>query len=244
MRRISLDLTNKAIKLRRMGFSYNEISKQILVAKSTLSKLLKDIELNSKAKKILCDKTVKAQKMGAEARHAQRIEKVINIKNSAASQIGKITDRELFLMGIMLYWAEGAKIREGNISQQVMFGNSDPRMCKLFLRWLRESLMVKETDIYFSVYVNSIFIGKEEGILSFWCKEMGVSPDRFTKLYFTRTRFSLDNKRKERLDYHGLLRIRVKKSLDLNRRIEAWTALICDPIGIRTQDFRDENPTS
>jgi hypothetical protein len=228
MRQITSDLKNMAIKLRQTGLSYSEIRMQVPVAKSTLSALLRDVELNKRAKKIIESKSVKAQKLGAEARRNQRINRVIDINHSATSQIKRITDKELFLMGIMLYWAEGAKIRERNISQQVAFGNSDPRMCKFFLRWLRESLRVKEADIYFSVYINSVFIGSEDRILNFWRKEMSVSSDRFSKLYFTRTRFSVDNKRKERSDYRGLLRIRVRKSVDLNRRIEAWIRLICE----------------
>jgi hypothetical protein len=226
-RRTTPELRNEVVKLRKLGYSYSEIREYVPLAKSTLSNLLKDIKLSKKAREIIESKTVGAQKLGAEAKRKQRIEKVERIRKSAFSQITNITDKELFLMGIMLYWAEGSKAKEGNISQQVAFGNSDPKMCKFYLKWLRNGLKIKDEDIYFSVYINSIFKGKEKWVLNFWSEYMGVSSVRFKKVSFTKTPFSKKNKRENRSGYRGLLRIRVSRSTDLNRRIEAWIEKVC-----------------
>lgn len=234
----------KALELRSEGLSYSEIKKLISVPKSTLSGWLKDISLNEEARKIINFKIAKARKIGAEARRRQRLEKVLSIRKSAFSQIKKIGKSGLFLMGIMLYWAEGSKIRERNISQQVAFDNSDPRMCRFFLKWLKQSLKISDNEISFSIYINSTFKGRELEILNFWSKEINLSSERFSKISFTQARFSKIKRRVNRFNYFGLLRIKVRKSVDLNRRIDAWIERICDLSGDRTHDFRDESPTS
>jgi orotate phosphoribosyltransferase-like protein len=65
------ELREKAILLRKQGFSYREIMNQIPVAKSTTSEWLQEV--------------------------------------------GTISARELWLIGTMLYWAEGSKQKERSI---------------------------------------------------------------------------------------------------------------------------------
>lgn len=217
------ELVNKAVKLRKRGMSYSEICKKVPVAKSTLSGLLKNINLDQKAKQILKKKSTKGQKLGAEARKTDRIERESRIKRSAASEIKKISKNELFLMGLMLYWAEGSKIREGNISQQVAFDNSDPEMSKLFLKWIKESLKIPDEKIVFSIYINSIFKEKENEVLNYWGKVLGIQKRKISYISYTNTKISKKNKHFQRPNYNGILRIRIKSSTDLNRKIAGWT---------------------
>lgn len=231
-RRITPDLRNKAIGLRKLGLSYSEICKQVHVAKSTLSSLLKNLELSEKAKKIIESKTVGAQKLGAEAKRSQRIEKVERIRKSAISQVTNITDKELFLMGIMLYWAEGSKAREDNISQSVAFTNSDLFMSRLLLKWLRNCLGIKNQDIILAIYVHDLYRGQDNEIMDYWSKEINIPKKNFRKISFTKTRFSKKNRRLNRANYHGQLRIVVRKSTDLNRKISGWIEGICLQSGV------------
>ncbi|WP_406727185.1 hypothetical protein [Streptomyces sp. GD-15H] len=57
-------------------------------------------------------------------------------KAVAASEIGTMTSRELFLTGVALYWAEGTKDKPHARRERVAFVNSDPDMIRLFLAWL------------------------------------------------------------------------------------------------------------
>ena len=100
---------DQAIKLRREGLSYREILARIPVAKSTLSLWLRSVHLAKQQKQRLTEKRLAAVYRGAEAKRRQRIELTKVIKNAAIKDIKKITKRELWLMGIMLYWAEGSK---------------------------------------------------------------------------------------------------------------------------------------
>lgn len=229
-------LVKKAIRLRNKGLSYSEIQRQVPVAKSTLSILLRNVRLNQKAKKIIEGKLTKGQKMGAKARRTERISRENNIKNLARDEIKKINSKDLFLMGLMLYWGEGSKARDGNISQQVAFANSDPKMCRLFLCWLTDAVNVNPDDIYFSIYINSIFRGKASAAINYWVEQMAVPKSRFTGIYFTNTKFSNRNKRESRKNYNGILRIRVKKSTDLNRRIAGWIDGVCVRSGLVSEN--------
>jgi hypothetical protein len=65
---------------------------------------------------------------------------------------------------------------------------------------------------------------------------MGVSLDRFNKISFTKTPFSKNNRRDARSDYRGLLRIRVAKSTDLNRKIAGWIEGIGGASGVASKN--------
>lgn len=128
-----LDLKKQAIDLRKRGYSYSKILKEIDVSKSTLSLWLRDINLRVELTQKLLNNQKDNWMFGARARHNQKLQKVADIKTQAIFEIGNISKNNLFLMGVMLYWGEGSKEREGGKSQVVEFTNSDPRMCKLFL---------------------------------------------------------------------------------------------------------------
>jgi len=94
---------NKAIQLRKNGNSYSEILKDIPVAKSTLSLWLRSVNLSKRQKQTLTLKKLQAVWRGGEAKKRDRIERSKNIIEKAKIEIGKITDREVWLAGIMLY---------------------------------------------------------------------------------------------------------------------------------------------
>jgi hypothetical protein len=50
--------------------------------------------------------------------------------------VGPLTDRELFLVGVALYWAEGAKSKPWRREHLLKFVNSDESMVRVYLAWL------------------------------------------------------------------------------------------------------------
>lgn len=50
--------------------------------------------------------------------------------------VGPLTARELFLLGVGLYWAEGTKSKPWRPSHMLMFCNSDVTVINVFLAWL------------------------------------------------------------------------------------------------------------
>ena len=58
------------------------------------------------------------------------------MKGEASSTVGRVSDRELMLLGAVLYWAEGTKDKPYDRRERVAFINSDADVIVMFLRWL------------------------------------------------------------------------------------------------------------
>lgn len=202
-----------AIDLRAKGYTYSEILQIVPVAKSSLSLWLKDMPIKREFKNYI---------LGAKAKREQRIEKTKQIYKDAIDEIEIINHKELFYMGIMLYWAEGAKQRRRNISQGVDFSNSDPRMCKVFLRWLKYSLNIEDERISLYVYIHESQKDRADDVLFYWMKISEFPKEAFNKIYYTRTIYPRKKKRLDNGKYYGQLRVKVRKSTDLNRKIMGW----------------------
>lgn len=208
----------KATTLRKQGLSYNEILRSVPVAKSTLSLWLRSLELASPQKQRLTEKKRLAQLKGGQIRHNQRIDRTETIRVNALNEIGEITKRELKLIGSALYWAEGSKQKKYRVSERVIFSNSDPNMVKLFLLWLKSICKIIESDIKYELYIHkNSDVNKAK---RFWLSFLDINHNRL-KTYFKRS-----NKQTQRKNvgnnYNGLIRIVVRKSTDLNRKINGW----------------------
>lgn len=224
-------IKEKAINLRKRGFSYSEILIQIPVAKSTLSLWLRSVGLSKKQKQRLTEKKLASAKRGGEARQQQRILLTEKIQKRAKSEIDKISKRELWLIGISLYWAEGAKQKEHNISQKVAFSNGDPLMIKLFLKWLKEIVKISDSDIFFEIYTHKNSKNKINQIIKYWSKITNVPEYEFNHIYYKTNK--IKTKRKNiGINYYGLLRVCVKKSTNLNRKISGWIDGIIQNCGV------------
>lgn len=92
------------VGLRKKGFSYSEIQKEIFVPKSTLSLWLRGEKLTSAQLKNLNQRKISALKSGAEKRIAKILQIVSDARRIAAQDIKNISKRELWLMGVVLCW--------------------------------------------------------------------------------------------------------------------------------------------
>lgn len=215
------NLKNKAVQLRKEGNTYSEILKKIPVAKSTLSLWLRSVNLSKKQKQNLTIKKMQAAMRGGEAKKRKRIENSKKIINQAKMEIGEITDREAWLAGTMLYWAEGSKQKETNISVGVMFSNSDPAMIKFFVKWLKKYLRVTDQDIILEIYIHENFKAKKDQFIKFWSDELGLPIEKFDRVYFKKN--VVKTKRKNISGkYHGQINVKVRKSSNFNRKIQGW----------------------
>jgi len=209
----------KAIKLRKQGYSYSEILKKVLVSKSTLSLWLRSIGLAKRQEQRLTEKKLAAMKRGWEACRQKRLRTTEEIKTKARNEIERLSSRELWLIGIALYWAEGhkEKIRSGN----VRFTNSDPQMIKLFLRWLRKICKISKKDIFCEIYLHETAAHREREIRKYWSKITNFPPIQFQKIRWKKHKINTKRKNIGK-NYRGLLRITVRKSTNLNRKITGW----------------------
>ena len=217
------DLRVKARDLRAQGLGYEEIIAALGVAKSSVSLWVRDLpmpeRLNYAERRERAAEGVRrywaAQRHVHEARRAAA-------RAAAAAEIGGLTERELVIAGAIAYWCEGTKNKPYRRADRVIFTNSDPGLIRLFLRFL-DATETPRTDANFRVCIHeSADLASAQ---RFWLEVTGASPGQFRtptlKRHTPKTvRKNVSN------DYYGCLRIDVRRSSDLYRKIEGWSAAI------------------
>ena len=221
----------EAVRLRKKGYTYREILKQIPVAKSTLSLWLRDVGLSSRQIQRITEKKLTAGRRGAAAQKLKRKLATQGIKESAAKEINNLNfDRtSLWLMGTMLYWAEGAKEKADSQTTGVKFSNTDPLMLKLMKRWLLDVCNVSANQIGYNLYLHENNKFRLETVKRYWLKMLEI--DCLHAVYFKKHAVKTVRKNVGQ-NYFGLMMMVVKKSTNLNRRIAGWTEAICQKIGM------------
>ena len=183
-----------AIELRRKGFSYSEIKTSLNIPKSTIAYWLKDIKLSDFQVQKLQTRRSDTAKRNSEKRTAKVLKTIEDIKKSSAKDVDKISKRELWLMGITMYWKNKNK---NDLKKGVSFSSSDPDQIKLFLKWLKEVGGIKDDEIMLD-----IFMGKDK-------KNSIFQADWFSRVYYYKSR-------------SNFFRIRVKASSMLARQMAGW----------------------
>ena len=87
------------------------------------------------------------------------------IRSDACNQIAEISESELFVAGVVAYWAEGAKNKPWRHGSAVKFINSDPSLIRLFLAWL-QLVGVSSDRLIFRLHIHES--ADVEGALAFW----------------------------------------------------------------------------
>lgn len=118
-----------ARELRTKGHSYAEISRRTGLAKSTLSYHLKGVPFTPNS---LTVKNVRqARERAVLTIKTKKRDTLRAVFNEAEREVGKVTPRDLLMLGIGLYLGEGSKT-----AGVVRLVNTDPRALRLFIRWL------------------------------------------------------------------------------------------------------------
>lgn len=212
----------KAIEFRKRGFSYSEILKKLPVSKSSLSSWLRSVDISELQREKLAKKKRLAQLKGAEARRRQRIECTQKIYQEAENDIDKISTRELWLIGIILYWAEGEKEKFYRTGCRVTLANSDPKIISIFLKWLLCICKIKQEKIIFEIYVHESHEDRVKMIKQYWQEKINFPKEYFNRIYFKKCN-TRTNRKNINTSYYGLIKIKVRASSALNRRIYGWT---------------------
>lgn len=200
-----------AIELRKKGFSYSEIETAINIPKSTIAFWIKDIKLTEPQIQKLKNRRIATARKNSQKRILKIKKETEEIKISSAKDISQITKRELWLMGIILYWKNNS---ESDIRKGVRFASSDTHLIKLFLRWLKEVGKIKNEEISFDILMGNNKKERALNAIKHWAQITGFLECDFTRIYF--------QKGKVLKNEFGILRIRVKASSMLARQILGW----------------------
>lgn len=212
-------LRAKVVQLRMQGLTYPEILEQVPVAQSSVSLWCRNLKLTSKQQNKINVVRRNGIQRGAKSRHENSINLKQGIILKASEEISSITDRELWLIGIALYWAEGSKKTKNDITPGVRFTNSDPYMIKLFDLWLTKIIKIDPLNIDYEIYLHESMLSEKTRVISFWSKILAKPKEKFDRIYLKK---SIITKNYHKSDYQGVVRIVVKKSTNLNCQISGW----------------------
>ena len=205
-----------ARELRRGGESIGVIAKTLHVSKDSVSRWCYDIQLTSEQVAVLVQRDriggVIGRERAAQLKREERINREHKYAALGKESIGLLSTRELFLVGLSLYWAEGSKKRG-----RVRLCNSDPRLIKLYVKWLETCFGIKHSALTCRVTINEIHLFRRQEIEQYWSDVLGIPQLQFTKTTVIHARMKKVYEHME--NYFGVLDVTAQKSANLNYQI-------------------------
>jgi len=209
----------RAQALRGRGKGIREIVALLGAPLSTVSYWCRDIILSQKQQ----DRLIKKQKdrayvgrlRSAEVLRNKRINATQRLKEQGIKEIGRLNDREMFLLGVGLYWGEGYRKYE-----MVGFTSGDKDIVKYIMRWLRLFITPNNDDFVLRVSINSSHENRVADIERYWSKITEVSLSQFSKPSIVVAKQKKVYLNKD--SYYGTLRIVVRRSVSLHRKLMGW----------------------
>lgn len=212
----------EALKLRIQGYSYNEILKRLGIPKSTQSSWFKNLQLSENAyirlekrkgvgTDILIKRNIK-QTSDAQKRAKESQEK-------ASRVVGKLSSRDILLVGAALYWGEGYKrLRTVSGKQRthhsISMVNADPILIKAFIKFMVDILEVKMNEIKASMRLYRTI--NEGAAREYWASETGLPALNFRKTAWLVSISSQRKKKYNRLPY-GSLQVEVSNTNNFHK---------------------------
>jgi transposase-like protein len=217
------DLHARARELRAQGLDYDDIAAALGVSKSSVSLWVRDMPQPERLSYEECRKrSAEGSRLYWETERPAREARRDEARAAAAGQIGELTKREILVAGAIAYWCEGAKSKPYRRRDRVVFINSDPGLIRFFLRFL-DTVGIGREDLTYRVHIHEAADVPEAE--RFWQRVTQADPRQFR-----RTVLKTHNPRTVRAnvgdDYHGCLRVEVRRGADLYRQIDGWTSSI------------------
>ncbi|WP_406394591.1 hypothetical protein [Streptomyces sp. NBC_00887] len=215
------DLREKARELRLQGMTYDQIQVELGCSKSSISLWVRD--LPKPEPRYTEEERLARMNAGLAALRTTQDAERRETKRLAREAVGHLSDRDLFLAGVALYWAEGAKDKAYSRRESLLFINSDPGVITVYLSWLK-LLGVTGKRMHFRVHIHES--ADIAGAEQFWADLAGVPVAELKKT--TLKKHNPTTTRKNTGDtYRGCLAIYVTKSAELYRRVEgAWYGIV------------------
>ena len=212
--------------MRRDGYSYNAISKKIGISKSTLHYWLVDIPY------VPNDETIKriglARARSREAISKKKQASIAKAKKQAQEDIGTLSKRDFFMLGLALYIGEGKKAYTTGVV------NADPRIIRLAIFWFMAFFEVPRENFTLAIHLypdNNI-----EETLNFWSRETNIPRTQFRKT-------QVDTRKGKKMAKRGKLRYGTahmtvlgmgnsEHGIFLQRRVKSQMDLVLDTAGL------------
>jgi hypothetical protein len=173
-----VQISQKALSLRKRGYSLREISEKLDIAKSTASLWLKGIRLSKKAKTRIRKVKIRGNESAGRTNHKKKIERLRLAGQQACKNFSRLNlnKKHFRLICSLIYWCEGAKE-----DSTLKFSNSDPELVKTFLCLLRRSFQINEKKFRPIIHLHKYHDAKKQ--LCFWSKTMKIPEEQFMHSY-------------------------------------------------------------
>jgi transcriptional regulator with XRE-family HTH domain len=205
------ELEIKAKELRKKGYSINELSRILIVSKSTISKWVNNIELSPVAIKRIAYSYSKGQLASQKTIQEKMDKKNLEADNFALDKLQniKLLSDYSILICSMIYQCEGNK----SIKDSITFTNSDPELIKTFLYLFRKSFNLDENK--FRVLMHLHQYHNDDKQKKFWSQVTKIPPNQFLKT-FNKANTGIYKKE----NYQGCVQIRYR-DVQIGRSINA-----------------------
>lgn len=206
-----------AIVLRKQGKSYNEISKELGIPKSTMGYWFRGNPWSEEIKKKLIKKaqilTIPKLRLMSQANKRKWEMWHEQCRQKAIQEFPLFKNNQLFLAGLMLYWGEGDKVLKNDL---VRLANSDPEMIKIFYKFLKNALLLPSEKIFLKLTLYPDLNEKKSKRL--WARMLNIPLKQFKN-----SAFIVGKHPEKRLSY-GVCTIEVH-SRNLKEKILMWIEL-------------------
>jgi len=210
-------LKTEAQKLRDAGYSYNMIYLKLGVSKGTLSNWFRDRPFAPNHE--VLNRIQYGPIKSAEKKHNLKVKEIKDLLNVGIKQIGNLSKRDLWLLGLGIYIGEGTKSYD-----IIRVANADPMVIKIAIKWFKEIIGLSNENISIRLH---LYPDNDEAVcIKFWQNITGLPSKSFYKVYIDQRNDKIKIKRKK-LPF-GTAHINIKASgnsaygVKLSRRIAGW----------------------
>lgn len=195
------ELREEARRLRREGWSLNEIAAKLGPPKNTLTLWVRDIELSTAQRERLHEKEIEVigrnRALAAAINRQARIDRIDKEKAKAEYLLNTLTETQHanHIAAAMLYLGEGVK-GEGVFA----FANSNPQIISYWLYLLRTGFVIDESKLRIQVMCRADQDDAE--LRQFWTELTGIH--RYVKSHVDARTLGIPTKR---LTYKGVCKV-------------------------------------
>lgn len=206
-----------AQNLRDAGYSYNMIQEKLGISKSTLSNWFRDRPFTPNRQ--VLNRIQYGPIKSAEKSHNKKVTEIEELLKIGVSEVGKLTKRDLWLLGLGIYIGEGTKSFDN-----VRLANADPMVIKVAIRWFKEviGLSNKNISIRLHLYPDT----KEQVCVKYWQNITKLPKQSFYKSHID-NREGKSKVKRNKLPFgtaHIIIRANGNKDygVRLSRLIKGW----------------------
>jgi hypothetical protein len=218
----------EAIRLRRAGKSVGDIARTLRISKGTASAWCQGIELTDAQKERLRQSRIAGghagRMRGTEVNRQKKIDVVTRECNFAKEELGIVSKRDLLLISIALYWAEGSKT-----DSRFTFVNSDPAMIGAMCRFLQRAMGIEKKRLSITIQINEAHQKRIRKVMTFWSEYLEIPLNQFNNPYYIRT--TLKKNYENHNNHFGVARLRVLRSSSLKYRMLGFISALKEQIG-------------